>query len=112
MDNVRSFRIITVFYERIIPTIIIFYSFSIPFITKVGVEKSRYMVDAIYVIPFIVGTGIFKLLKERYPDPPEILVDMGMFLVRNIYILVPIIVLASLWISYRISVKIYRKKEF
>ena len=92
--------------------VILFYSFSIPFITKFGVEKSRYIVVAIYIIPFIAGTGIYKLLKERYPEPPELLVNMGEFLVRNIYILVPIIVLASLWISYRISVKIYQKKEF
>jgi hypothetical protein len=92
--------------------VILFYSIIIPIIIKFGVEKARFMLVAIYMIPFIAGTGIFKFLKQRYPEPPQILVHIAGFLYDNVYIIVPVFLLVSLLISYRISIRIYRKKEF
>lgn len=92
--------------------VILFYSISIPIITKFGVEKSRFIIVAIYMLPFLAGTGIFKLLKERYPEPPKTLVRMVTFLMDNIYFIVPAFLLVALSISYLISIRIYQKKEF
>ena len=92
--------------------VILFYSIAIPFITKYGVEKSRFIIIAIYMLPFLAGVGIFKLLKERYPEPPKVLVRMAGFLMDNIYLIVPVLILLFLLISYLISIKIYQKKEF
>lgn len=92
--------------------VILFYSISIPFITKFGVEKSRFIIIAIYMLPFLAGLGIFKLLREHYPEPPKELVRMASLLMDYIYLIVPVVILASLLISYQISIKIYHKKEF
>ncbi len=92
--------------------VILFYSISIPIITKYGVEKSRFIIIAIYMLPFLAGAGIFKLLKQRFPEPPLVLVRILSFLLDYIYLIVPVVVLLSLLISYLISIRIYRKKEF
>lgn len=92
--------------------VILFYSISIPFITKFGVEKSRFIIIAIYMLPFLAGFGVFRLLKERYPEPPEALVRMAGFVMENIYLIIPILILVALLISYLISIRIYQKKEF
>ncbi len=92
--------------------VILFYSISIPMITKYGVEKSRFILIAIYMIPFITWLGIFKVLRERYPEPPEALVRMAASLMEYIYLIAPILILVFLLLSYRITIGIYRKKEF
>lgn len=92
--------------------VVIFYCISIPFFTKLGVEKSRFIIVAIYMLPFFAGSVLYKLLRERFPVPPQSLIRLGRFLVDNAYLLVPVVVLVALYISYSISIRIYRKKEF
>lgn len=92
--------------------VVIFYCISIPFITKLGVEKSRFVIVAIYMIPFFAGSIIFRFIRERFPEPPRNLIRIGSFLVEYAYLLIPAVVLFALYISYKISVRIYSKKEF
>lgn len=92
--------------------VILFYSITIPFITKLGIEKARYIFFIVYLIPFFIGTYVFRVIKERYPEPPETLVKFAKLLLDNIYIIAPLFVLLALIISYQISIKIYQKKEF
>lgn len=54
----------------------------------------------------------FKLYQEGNSKLPEAVVKAEAVFIEYIYIIVPIIILAALWISYRISVNIFRKKEF
>lgn len=89
-----------------------FYCIIIPLITKLGVEKARYIFFAAYMIP----VGITYLLKQAaeagvFQIPTQI-VEIVKFAIRNRHILIPIVLVVALWISYAITVRIYRKKEF
>lgn len=92
--------------------VIMFYGIIIPFVTKLGVEKARIIILAIYMTPFLLGTIIFRELKKLYPEPPASLVSIGKVLMDNIYILVPLALVIILFVSYLISVRIYKNKEF
>lgn len=92
--------------------IILFYSILIPIITKVGITKARIYIIIFYMIPFAFGSFIFKQIKKISPNPPKGLMDFIEFAVRNVYIIVPLLIVFVLGISYYISIQIYRKKEF
>lgn len=92
--------------------VILFYSVTLPFITKLGVEKARLIFFAVYIIPFLAIMLISKLIKEGRFTMPRELTNIITFSMDKIYIILPIVVLAALVISYLISVGIYRKKEF
>lgn len=92
--------------------VILFYSITIPIITKIGIEKARLAFFIIYMLPFLFVTVVFDKLKEIYPEPPEMLVRMAKGFVDNIYVIVPLVVLLALCISYKISINIYKKREF
>lgn len=92
--------------------VILFYSVTIPFVTKLGIEKARFIFMIVYMIPFLIGTLGFKALKERYTEPPVELIKLGTIFIENIFIIIPIVVVLALGISYLISVRIYKKKEF
>lgn len=91
--------------------IILFYSITIPFITKLGVEKARLLFFAVYIIPFIVIMAVNNLVKDGLVMP-ENLMNTLKFLIKYVYIIVPLVDAIALGISYRISVNIFRKKEF
>lgn len=92
--------------------VILFYSIVIPFVTKLGVEKARLIILVIYAVPFFIGTMGFKALKARYPEPPAILIHYGELFIDYVYFIVPLTVVVVLFISYRISIRIYKNKEF
>lgn len=92
--------------------IIVLYSIVIPVITKFGIEKARIILIVIYILSFILGSTLFKRLKEVYPNPPEIVITLARLLVKHAYIIIPLILFILLGISYMISIRIYRKKEF
>jgi hypothetical protein len=92
--------------------VVFFYSILIPFITKLGVEKSRFILFTIYFIPFIIVVACSKLADQINFTVPYYLVRLAGFVVSNIYIIVPVVLILALGISYRISLGIYRKKEF
>lgn len=92
--------------------VIIFYSIIIPVITKLGIVKARLYFIIIYMVPFLLGSLIFKKVKEGSTNPPEELIAFIEFLINNVYIIVPLVMIAALGTSYYLSIRIYRKKEF
>lgn len=77
-----------------------------PLIIKFGIEKGRIGLFVGAMIITIVG-GF--LLKDINPDSYKGILD---FLNNYFIIIIPVVIIAMLYISYRISRKIYLKKEF
>jgi hypothetical protein len=92
--------------------VILFYSITLPFVTKLGVEKARLIFFAIYFIPFAVSFFVSQALKKGSFNIPVKLQEIAEIFMKNIYIIAPLVTILVLGISYMISVKIYRKKEF
>lgn len=92
--------------------VILFYSITLPFITKLGVEKARLIFFAVYIIPFMLIMLLKKLSKNDIHEIPKELIDLFYFIQDNIAIILPIVVIVSLGISYLVSHRIYSKKEF
>lgn len=85
---------------------IIVYSIIIPIIFKIGTEKARIIMIAIFFIPsIIVYLGIEFFKDKNIPIPDE------NTLMSIIYI-IPVITIVVLFISYKISINIFSKKEF
>lgn len=92
--------------------VILFYSITIPFIVKLGVEKARMIFFAVYIIPFVTILAFSKMMENGSMTIPKGLLDLFTIVMNNIYIILPILDLVALGISYLISIRIYRKKEF
>lgn len=92
--------------------VILFYCITLPIITKLGIEKARYIFIVIYVIPFFAVTFAVKVLKKNSNQIPQELVRVFNFTVQYIYIILPVVLILGLCISYIISLRIYEKKEF
>lgn len=80
---------------------LLFSSIMIPIIVKLGVEKARMAMFAVFLIPMGIG---YLLSKSNIPMPSDYTLE------RCAYAL-PFIVLAIFLISYFISVRIYEKKD-
>lgn len=92
--------------------VIFFYSVTLPFITKLGVEKARLIFFAIYIIPFIAVISLKRLINDGSLVITEDMIRMAKFFMNNVYLIVPLVDLVAIGISYWISVSIFRKKEF
>lgn len=92
--------------------VILFYCIIIPFITKLGVEKARYIFIAVYLIPFFFFVFVMKELKKMNIQIPKGLMQALNFTVQHINIILPVVAILGLYISYIISMRIYEKKEF
>ena len=92
--------------------VILFYCVTIPFITKLGVEKARLIFFVVYLVPFIITIAVNKSIKSGQLTIPQNLVDMVSAIAKYAYVLLPLFVLLALSVSYTISLSIYRKKEF
>lgn len=91
---------------------ILFYSILMPIIIKFGVEKARFLIVGLYVIPIFLGFLIHKEFASGALTIPDTLIRLFDFCYQNIYIIVPICLVIVTTISYLISIKIYQKKEF
>ena len=91
---------------------ILFYSIIIPFVIKLGVEKSRILLFAIYIIPFVIVVLVQKAMKAGTFRIQPAVIDFVETLIKYAYVIVPVVLIIVLLISYTISVSIYRKKEF
>lgn len=88
----------------------ILFCIIIPIVFKVGVEKARVVMMAIFFTPTILGFIIFKMAeKANIPMPDEATLDM-IFKFGLIGLIVLTVVF--IFISYKISLSIYNKKEF
>lgn len=92
--------------------VILFYCIGIPVITKLGIEKSRIVLIVVYMVPFFIGFLIYKAIKEGTLKISASQNYMIKAVIENAFIILPLVILIAVVISYSISVKIYRKKEF
>ena len=92
--------------------IIFSYCIMIPIITKVGSEKARIFLIAVYALPVIAISFLSSAIEKGELQVPEALVHGWTTFIKNAYVIVPPVLLIALGISYVISVRIYRKKEF
>lgn len=91
---------------------ILFYCICIPLITKLGVEKAKFMLIAIYMVPFTAVILLGKAAESGSFTVPRDLITLGKYLWNNIYLVMTGVLAVALGISYTISINIYRKKEF
>ena len=92
--------------------VLLFYSITIPIITKLGVEKARMIFLSVYIVPFIIFFFLGNAIKNGKVVIPSALVRFGEIFLTNVYLIVPIVIILALSISYQVSVSIYNKKEF
>lgn len=84
--------------------IVIIQSIMYPLIFKFGMEKGRIV---LFILAFVM-VGVITLLKNTIKIPTILVVLFNDYW----FIVIPIILVISLLISYKISEKIYLKKEF
>lgn len=88
----------------------ILFCIIIPIVFKIGVEKARVVMMAIFFTPTILGFIIFKMAeKANIPMPDEATLEL-IFKFGLIGLIVLTVVF--IFISYKISLSIYNKKEF
>jgi ABC-2 type transport system permease protein len=92
--------------------VILFYSIAFPFITKLGVEKARFIFFAIYAIPFAIIYFVGNAVEKGEMVIPARVISLAERLIHNGTILIPLVLLFALAVSYTVSIGIYRKKEF
>jgi len=92
--------------------VILFYCVTLPFITKLGVEKARFIFFAVYLVPFLVIILARRVMDGVNATVPSLLIKIMHWVISNIAVILPIAVVIALTISYLISIRIYKKKEF
>lgn len=92
--------------------VIVLYSFVLPFLIKLGVEKARIIFFIAIIIPFVVVSSVNAFMKGVNSEIPEGLVTLLDFISHYSGLVLPITALIALYLSFRISVGIYRKKDF
>ncbi|MGN1033480.1 MAG: ABC-2 transporter permease [Intestinibacter sp.] len=95
----------------IIPAIFsILFCIVIPIVFKNGAEKARIVMMAIFFIPAILIFLVAKIAQNsNIPMPDENTLDM---LIKIAPVALVVLAVVACFISYRISLKIYYKKEF
>lgn len=89
----------------------LFISIYLPFVFKLGAEKSRIIMVSIFLVPFIV----FGILYKTAPDMIDNLAKAFSVLETNpvpACIIITLGILLVLAVSVRISLAIFKKKEF
>ena len=105
LESVKELMMTTI---SITSGIIILYSILFPVLFKLGVEKGRMMMYVIFAIPIFILTAGSKLLnKLNLNITPPTLEEMMKY-----WYLFPLIMIVVVYVSYRISVGVYEKKEF
>ena len=88
----------------------ILFSIIIPIVFKVGVEKARVVMMAVFFIPTILVFAVVKMAqKSNIQMPDEATLDM---IIKFGFIGVLILTILIVFASYKISLSIYNKKEF
>lgn len=100
----------------IIPSILVFsiflilFSIILPIVFKNGVEKARMIMIAVFFIPAILAFLVVKIAeKYNIPVPDENTLNL---LSKIGPIALVVLAVIACFISYKISLKIYSKKEF
>lgn len=88
---------------------LIFNSIQLPLVIKLGAEKARFAILAIVFLPVVLVMGLNKM--DMLGDVTLILLNLKNHINLLVY-LISILTLICYVISMRISVLIYKKKEF
>jgi len=91
--------------------IIVILSTIIPFVIKMGVERARLIFVVLYILPFMLIIMVKKMLDKQELAFPDWLKNLTGYVMKNLYIILPLAVLLVLLVSYSISVSIYKKKD-
>lgn len=81
---------------------IIYMLIFIPIIIKMGSERARIILVCLYVIPLLFVKGLYDM-GFSMPTEEQLHLLLGIS---------PLLLAVGIWISFRISVSIYRKKDF
>jgi hypothetical protein len=88
---------------------LLIFSVLMPLLLKYGVEKARILIFAIVGLPVLAVTAFVKLVQRlKIPKPDEAQLEK---LFEILPYALPVIVLAVLFLSYHLSVRIYNNKE-
>lgn len=91
--------------------IIVILSTIIPFVIKMGVERARLIFVALYIVPFMIIMLVKKMVEKQDLAIPDWIKNLTGYVMKNLYIILPLAVLLVLLVSYSISVSIYKKKD-
>lgn len=91
--------------------IIVIMSTLMPFVIKMGVERARLIFVVLYILPFMLIIMVKKMLDKQELAFPDWLKNLTGYVMKNLYIILPLAVLLVLLVSYSISVSIYKKKD-
>ncbi|QSX04815.1 ABC-2 transporter permease [Sedimentibacter sp. zth1] len=87
---------------------VVFLSIVLPFNFKYGVEKGRYIMIVIALIP----TFMIVMLSKLFKDTPSYIQNLQSINIDSLLYILPIVALVLLIISMLISIRICNKKEF
>jgi hypothetical protein len=101
----------------VVALFILIQSIQIPIIFKLGYTKAKLFSIVPVLLILLLGVTVSSLYKHRedYEIVVKILNEMGNFLTKNkisIVLSIVVFIVLCLYISYRISVKVYKKREF
>jgi len=82
-------------------------SILMPLIFHFGVEKARYLMLILALVPILLIFIIRKLIQGPFPE-----LSFIQNLSPNWLWLIPLFLILALWISYKTSIQIYLRKEF
>lgn len=107
--HTEEIKIIAVMCITITLTMLLLFSIVLPLVIKYGVEKARILIFAIVAVPAFLSVTFVKLMQRlNIPKPSKAIL---MKLYGTLTYTVPVIVLIALYLSYKLSVRIYNKKE-
>ncbi len=89
----------------IVLVMLFLFSILIPILFKLGVEKARIIMFAVIGVPVFAVAGVVKLMKQFHIPQP------GGDQIKLLGYVFPVIVLTALFLSYKISVSIFNKKD-
>jgi hypothetical protein len=84
----------------------VFSSIALPLVYKLGSEKSRLVLMLCYAAPILLGTILINMLQDASITMPDLL-----SIAHTAAIILPFFTLASLAVSYRISLSVFEKKD-
>lgn len=89
--------------------ILLVLAFLIPVIFKYGVEKGRFIMIASVLIPVVVFVMAMKYLEGRKIPFTD---EMFMNALNGVTVAGVVVVIAALFVSYRVSIQVYKNKEW
>lgn len=98
----ESLTVILSVFCGVLPVSLVFVSLVIPLVYKFGVEKGR----TVLIASFLIASLLFVFLVKKLGNA-----NIDFNNIKNLLILIPILSIAIMFISFKISCIIYKNKE-